>query len=77
MSCDDPRVAWLRTKTQLGTLVGLGVRRRFSGSHLDLQLLGDFSLTDLNRDPLPLGYTKLLTISLTVTYVVHPGGRAR
>lgn len=76
LSCDDPRVEWHHTTTQFGTWVGFGVRQRFGASYLDIQLLGNFNLTNLNREPLLRGYDRLLSFPiLSTAYVVPIGGR--
>lgn len=74
VSCDDPLVAWRRTKAQFGTWVGLGVRRWFGAGHLDVQLLGNLNLTNVNRDPLPRGYTRLFSLAVSTTYAIPLGG---
>lgn len=73
--CDDPRVAWRRSSAQLATWMGLGVRRRFGARHLDVQVLGTLNLTNLNRETLPRGYTRLFGLAVSATYVVPLGGR--
>jgi len=75
VSCDDPQVEWRHTKAQFGTWVGFGVRRRFGTSHLDVQLLGNLNLTNVNRDPLPRGYTRLLSVTVSAVYAFALGGR--
>jgi hypothetical protein len=75
VSCDAPLVEWRRTKAQFGTWLGLGVRRRVGTSHLDVQLLGNLNLTNLNRDPLPRGYTRLWSVTVSAVYAVALGGR--
>ena len=75
LSCDDPRVEWRHTTTQFGSWAGFGVRRRFSASHLDIQLLGNLNLTNLNREPLLRGYDRLLSFIVSAAYVVPLGGR--
>lgn len=75
VSCDDPRVAWQRAKWLLGGWLGLGVRRRVGRSRLELQLLGNLSLTNLNLDPLPRGSARLLAVAASATYAIALGGR--
>lgn len=75
VSCDDPRVAWRRRTAQFGVWLGLGVRRRFGARRFDLQLLGNLNLSDLNRETLPRGYTRLFSVAVSATYVVPLGGR--
>ena len=75
VSCDDPRVAWHRRKAHLGTWFGLGVRRRFGANHLDVQLLADVNFTNVNRETLPRGFTRLFAFAVSATYVVPLGGR--
>jgi hypothetical protein len=77
VGCDDPRVAWQRSKTQLATWVGLGVRQRMGGRYLQIQLLSHVNLTDVNRDPLPRGHSRLFSLSLSAAYVIPVGGAAR
>jgi hypothetical protein len=74
VGCDDSRVAWQRRKTQVGTWFGVGVRRGRGHRRLDVQLLFNLGLTNLNREILPRGYTKLLGISLSVAYMIPLGG---
>lgn len=75
VSCDDPRVEWHHGKAQFATWAGFGVRRRLGSSHLDVQLLGSLNLTNLNRESLPLGYTKLFALAASAVYVVALGAR--
>jgi hypothetical protein len=75
VSCDDPRVEWHHTNAQFGIWLGFGVQRRFRASSLDVQLLGNLSLTNVNRDPLPRGYTRLFALAVSATYTVALGGR--
>jgi hypothetical protein len=75
VSCDDPRVAWRRTKAQFGTWVGLGLRRWFGAGHLDMQLLGNLNLTNLNGDPLPPGYARLFSLTVSAAYTIALGRR--
>jgi hypothetical protein len=77
VSCDDPQVEWHHTKAQFGTWLGLGVRRRLGSSHLAVQLLANLNLTNLNSEPLPRGYVRLLSATLSATYVIALGGTAR
>jgi hypothetical protein len=77
VGCDDPRVEWRHKAAQFGTWVGFGVRRRFAASHLDVQLLGNLNLTNLNREPLPRGYTRLLSVVVSAAYMIPLGGTAR
>jgi hypothetical protein len=74
-SCDDPRVEWHHRKAQLATWGGIGVRRRVGASRLDVQLLLSLNLTNLNREPLPLGYTRLFSLAVSAAYTVPLGGR--
>jgi hypothetical protein len=66
--CRDPQVAWDRAKTHLGVWFGLGLGRRLGNNRLDLQLMGNVTLTDLNREELPRGYISLLTATASVAY---------
>lgn len=75
VGCDDPRVEWHRTQAQFGTWFGLGVRRRFGASHLDVQLLGNYNTTNVNREPLPRGYTRLFSVTVSAAYAVPLGRR--
>jgi len=75
VSCDDPRVAWQHRKAQLATWAGVGVRRRVGASQVDVHLLVGLNLTNLNREPLPLGYTRLLSLAVSAAYLVPLGGR--
>jgi hypothetical protein len=77
VGCDDPRVEWHHATTQFGTWAGLGLRRWFGASHLDIQLLVNLNLTNLNREPLPRGYTRLLSGVVSAAYLVPIGGKAR
>jgi hypothetical protein len=74
VSCDDARVAWHRRKAQVGMWFGLGLRRGRGRRRLDVQLLFNLGLTDVNRETLPRGYTKLLALSLSVAYTIPLGG---
>jgi hypothetical protein len=74
VSCDDARVAWHREKTQVGMWFGLGLRRGGGRRRLDVQLLFNLGITDLNRETLPRGYSKLLALSLSVAYTIPLGG---
>jgi len=74
VSCSDDRVKWLHRKLQFATWFGFGVRRRFGASQLQIQFLGNYNLTNLNREPLPRGYTRLLSGALSVAYLVPLGG---
>jgi hypothetical protein len=75
VSCDEPRVEWHHRKAQFGTWVGLGVRLRFGASHLDVQLLGNLNLTNVNREALPRGYTRLLSFGVSAAYLIALGGK--
>jgi hypothetical protein len=75
VSCDDPRVEWQHSKAQFATWAGVGVRRWLGAGHLDVQLLGSLNLTNLNREPLPLGYTRLFSIGAAAVYAIALGGR--
>jgi hypothetical protein len=77
LSCEDSRVEWRRNKEQFGIWFGLGVRRRFAASTLDVQFLGNFHLTDLERDPLPPGDSRLFSAMLSATYTLPVGGSRR
>jgi hypothetical protein len=77
VSCDDPRVEWKRPKAQLGAWAGFGVRRRLGASHLDVQLLGNFNLTNLNRELLPRGRGRLISLIASAAYMIPVGGRTR
>jgi len=74
VSCSDDRVKWLHRKLQFATWFGLGVRRRFGASQLQAQVLFNYNLTNLNREPLPRGYTRLLSGVVTVAYLAPIGG---
>ena len=74
VSCDDPRVEWHHTKAHFATWLGLGVRRWFGSSHLDVQLLGNLNLTDVNSEPLPRGYSRLVSFVASAAYMVALGG---
>ncbi len=74
VGCDDEQVAWDRAKVQYGVWVGLGLGRWFGEGKLDLQLLGDFSLTDTNREPLPSGYLRFANVMLSASYRTLLGG---
>ena len=75
--CDDERVEWLHRSPQFATWFGLGVRRRLGASQLHVQLLGNYHLTNLNREPLPRGYARLFSLAVSVAYVVPIGGAER
>ncbi len=77
VSCDNPQVQWQHTKAQFATWLGLGVRRRLGSSQLSVQLLGNLNLTNLNSEPLPRGHVRLLSVTLSATYVIGLGGTAR
>ncbi len=77
LPCDDDRVEWLHRSPQFGTWFGLGVRRRLGASQLHVQLLGNYNLTNLNRESLPRGYTRLFSLAVSVAYVVPIGGAER
>lgn len=77
VSCDDPQVEWHHSKAQFASWFGVGVRRRFGSSHLDVQLLGSLNLTNLNREPLPLGYSRLVSVAVSAAYMIDLGGAAR
>jgi len=77
VSCDDPRVEWHHRKAQFATWAGAGVRRRVGAGHLDLQLLVSLNVTNLNREPLPPGYTRLLSLAASAVYVVPLGRTVR
>jgi hypothetical protein len=51
------------------------VRRKLGSSHLSVQLLGSLNLTNLNRESLPLRYTRLFSLAASAVYVVALGGR--
>lgn len=74
VSCSDARAEWLHRKLQLATWFGIGVRRRFSASQLHVQFLFNYNLTNLNREPLPRGYTRLWSVAASVAYVIPIGG---
>jgi len=76
VSCSDARVKWLHRKLQFATWFGLGVRRRFGASQLQVQFLFNYNLTNLNREPLPRGYTRLFSGAVSVAYMV-PIGRTK
>ncbi len=74
VSCSDDRVKWLHRKLQFATWFGFGVRRRFGASQLQVQLLFNYNLTNLNREPLPRGWARLFSGALSVAYLVPLGG---
>jgi len=74
VSCGDPRVEWDREKFQLGLWFGLGLGRWLGTSKLDLQFLGNISLTDMNNEALPPGYIRLVAVTATATYKISLGG---
>jgi hypothetical protein len=75
VSCDDTRVDWRRAKSQLGTWFGLGLGRRLGRGKLDFQLLGNLGLTNMNRETLPRGYTRLISVAASAVYLIPLGGR--
>ncbi len=77
VGCDDLQVEWHHEKTQVATWFGFGVRRRYGSSHLELQLLGSLHLTDVNRERLPIGYSRLSSFTLSAAYMIALGGSAR
>jgi hypothetical protein len=74
VDCSDSRVKWLHRKLQFATWFGFGVRRRFGASQLQVQFLGNYNLTNLNREPLPRGWARLFSGALSVAYLVPLGG---
>lgn len=74
VSCSDPQVEWERKKFLLGTWLGLGLGRRFGSGRLDVQVIGNVSLTDMNRETLPRGYIRLVTVAASVAYQRSLGG---
>lgn len=74
MSCEDPAVAWDRAKVQYGVWIGLGLGRRIGSGRLDLQLLGDYGFTDMNREPIPIGYLRFANVMLSASYRTTLGG---
>ena len=74
VDCDDSQVEWDRTKVQFGVWLGLGVGRWFGWGRLDLQLLGNLSLTDMNREALPSGSLRLANVMLSAAYRTSLGG---
>ncbi len=74
LSCDDAAVAWDRAKVQYGIWVGLGLGRWIGSGRLDLQLLGDYSFTDTNREPIPIGYLRFANVMLSASYRTSLGG---
>ncbi len=74
VSCSDARVEWLHRKLQLATWFGLGVRRRLGAGQLQVQLLFNYNLTNLNREKLPRGYTRLISGAVSVACLVPIGG---
>ncbi len=74
VSCNDPRVEWHREKFQLGLWFGLGLGRWLGTSKLDLQFLGNLSLTDMNQEELPPGYIRLVAVTAGATYKISLGG---
>ena len=74
VSCSDPRVEWLHRKMQFATWFGIGVRRQFDAGQLQVQLLFNYNLTNLNREHLRRGYTRLFYGALTVAYIVPIAG---
>ena len=77
VSCEHPQVEWRRAKTQVGAWAGFGVRRELGASHLDIRLLGNVNLSDLNREPLPRGRGRLISVIASAAYLFTLGGRAR
>ena len=75
VSCDDPWVEWHRRKAQVATWLGIGVRRQLGRGHLAVQVLGNLNLTNLNRERLPRGFTRLVSLAVSAAYVVPLGGR--
>jgi hypothetical protein len=75
LNCGDPRVKWNHAKTQFGIWGGFGVRRQFGTGYLAIQLLGNLNLTNLDREPLLRGYSRLLSLTVSATYIVQLGGR--
>lgn len=75
VSCDDARVEWHRAKTQLGSWLGFGLVRQLSRGRLGIQFLGNLSLTNVNRESLPRGYTRLFSLTVSASYMVPLGGR--
>lgn len=74
VSCSDTRVEWLHRKLQFATWCGIGVRQQFGASQLQVQFLFNYNLTNLNREPLPRGYTRLFCGAVSVAYLVPIGG---
>jgi hypothetical protein len=74
VSCSDPQLGWDREKLLLGLWFGLGLGRRFGTSTLDIQFIGNVSLTDMNREALPPGYIRLVAVTASAVYKISLGG---
>jgi hypothetical protein len=74
VSCSDPRLGWDREKLLFGLWFGLGLGRWLGTSKLDVQFLGNISLTDIDREELPPGYIRLATVTASATYKISLGG---
>jgi len=75
VSCDHPRVEWHHRKAQVATWLGIGVRRQLGRGHLAAQLLGSLNLTNVSRERLPRGFSRLLSLAVSAAYVVPLGER--
>jgi len=73
VSCSDPRVAWERDKFLVGIGLGLGLRQRVGHGRLGVQFLGNVGLTDMNREALPRGYIRLVSVTASVVYDISLG----
>ena len=74
VSGSDPRVAWERERFLPGIWFGIGVGKQLNRGRLTLRFMGNVSLTNINREALPSGYVRLITVTTSVTYKIPLGG---
>jgi len=70
---ENDTVAWKREKFLVGIWFGLGLRRTIRKGKVGFQLLGNLSLTDMNRETAPWGYIRPLTVTASAVYQISLG----
>jgi hypothetical protein len=73
VGCDDTAIALRRRKLDFGTIVGIGIGYPIGKGTLFVDALGNIGLRDLNGEPTPPGYMRLVTGYLSAGFMLPVG----
>lgn len=75
VDCDHPQISLSRPSFDTGLMAGVGIGRWVGPGTLSFDMLFDFGLTDVIREPLPWGRQSNFALSLSLAYAFDPGWR--